>query len=234
MNNQSEGKVMSDRARILEKVRKLLSLAARNPSREEASAAALKAAEIMERHKIDEAEIGPPARPESYGYLTVFEPGRRSRLVLAAYSALAEMFDCVGLVTSSKIDTLIGFDVAGTESDRASAIAVMRMVEAAAKADLRRLFAGFPKKYRDSFVWAMVSEVAERLKSQRDFIRSHSPASRALVRVESLERVVTFIRSDGVVKASFKAPAIDPLAARIGMVQGSRLELNRPVKEATA
>lgn len=178
---------MSERERIVEKIRKLLALAERGGTRAEGEAAALKAAELMQRHAVDEDELTEALEISAVEIFGV-DCGIADE-VLALLCSVAPYYECSALLKRvSANERRHGMDVFGTPEARAIATTVIRSIEAA----IRRELGAFPhhsETERRSFSLGFILGLLNRLEEQRQHIERNNPLpARALVRVTPAQR----------------------------------------------
>ena len=221
---------MSERERIVEKIRKLLALAARGGTREEGESAALKAAELMQRHAVDEDDLTESAEIAASEIFGV-DCGIADD-VLALLCSVAPYYECSALLKRVSVhERRHGMDVFGTPDARAIATTVIRSIEAAIRHELMA-FPLHSATERRSFSLGFIMRLLNRLEEQRQHIERHNPSPiHALVRVTPAQRAeaaavgdASFIGSEEV-----EAKNVDRLLLSWGSFRSGTFNLNNTV-----
>lgn len=192
---------MSDRETALRRVQKLLALAT-SPNEHEASSAAEKAQELMQRWKIEEAEVRPggdSVTVESWIYANTTVTWRRD----LAYAVARGFFcRCVHVPRCKESQNKAWLNFVGKKEDIAIAKSVyewlskelQRLAKESVKAERKRLKAMYIavglssrlKNWHHSFLLGAVGRLSERLREGEDRFKEEE-AGRALVVASSAE-----------------------------------------------
>ena len=218
------------RTRLISKVRKLLSLAAGRASIEEASSAAAKAQELIERYKIKQAEMDTEGAPHAgIGSMALYRmelrtPKGHGLLVLT--QDLAPVFDCYAFTFADPVagDWAV---LVGEKSDMETAAAMLRFLAKAIDTETaRREMSVFGASYENGFQVGMVDRLVERLTEIRAGLRSGA-SERALIVLRDKAQA-----AEKMVKDTLGAPVerklrrkLDPEAEYLGSLAGDRVEL---------
>ena len=95
---------------IVEKVKKILALAANNPNQHEAIAAALKAQELMAKFNINESELGDEITEEKIESLVCVMEGKVQKWRLSLAVVIAKNFRCKVYLNKQGNVTFYGYD----------------------------------------------------------------------------------------------------------------------------
>jgi hypothetical protein len=219
---------MSDREKVIDRVKKLLALAGeQNPSRAEAESAALRAAAMIEEHKVSQAELGASKKPphEDLVHVVGLEVDIEKQLSVTAWNDLATLckpFDVEAVWMDDRVCRFIGY-----RDDVDAAKALVQFVASLAFTEMTRERRALRSvAARSSFVAGLTSSILERLYAQREAIRS-----RSLVRVGNREKLDRFMEKF-VKTTPVKKQRLDPVALVLGRISGEAAELNRPLGAA--
>ncbi len=151
----------------LRRIRGLLDQAENTPYPSEAESFATKAAELMARHRVDEALLERRGRSDRPGIVEVdVELGRGQyvRARLALLGAVAEAFDC-RLLTSSRPEGRVGHVIGEQrDTDRVSLLYTSLLVQATRAADVEETPRGQARvPFRRGFLVGFAERVGERL-----------------------------------------------------------------------
>ncbi|HSL58917.1 MAG TPA: DUF2786 domain-containing protein [Acidimicrobiales bacterium] len=221
---------------VLRRIRALLDQAERTPFPSEAETFAAKAAELMARHRVDEAAVSGP-RPEDRRIVEAdVELGRGQyvRARLALLGVVADALDC-RLLTSVRADGRRGHLVGhASDVERVELLYTSLLVQATRAAAAEAVPRGHTGvEFRRSFLFGFAHRVGERLTEHMASAVRDAPepaagtSSVALVLADRRAAADDFIASRyGRVGRLDPAAALSATAADRGRVAGERADLH--------
>lgn len=198
----------TDADTVLRRIRALLDQAENTPFPSEAETFAAKAAELMARHRVDQAVLDrhrPTGRAGIVEIDVELGRGQYVRARLALLGAVAEAFDC-RLLTSTGPDGRTGHVIGqADDTERVALLYTSLLVQATRAADAERtphgqarvafrrgFLLGFAERVGGRLAERMAAEVA-RAEPPDDPTASHQGTSAALVLAERRDRVSEWI-----------------------------------------
>jgi len=231
---------MSDeRAKLISKVQKLLSLAAGYASIEESSSAAAKAQELIERYKIQQAEMEVAGAPRAgIGTMELWRMSLRTprgHAMLVLVQDLAPVFDCYAFTLADKVtgDWAV---LVGQKTDMETAATMLRFLVKAVDNETKVFgMRSLGARYENGFRLGMISRLVERLTAIRNGVRSCA-SERALVllrdKVSDAEQMIKSLIGEPEQVPMRRTSSAE--AEFLGSLAGDRVELLPKLKGATA
>lgn len=231
-----------NRDKIIDRIQKLLALAANNNSPEEAASAASKAQELMLRHNLDMATVE-VADEETIDTTLVVERIRTASSKLATWKAMLWYGVCngcgvAGYTTNGHRGMKAGFTAVGIRSSVDTATYMFRWLEK--EINTMSLNAleytkepwwdrGDSRRWTNAYRVGAAETVARRLREKMQSVRAEATQSTALVRFDSLITTTKQAEASGLVHrtGSFKGGRVtsrDGLNA--GRRDGNRVKLD--------